>query len=118
MLRGSRCSRLRRIACVALAAVGLLGCGASPALRAAEEGNLPELKRAIADELRRGELDADEARDIARTVASAEAEHAAGPVGADRIRELQACAREIEGAFERRAETNDEVGAAAALVLL
>lgn len=95
-----------------------MGCGASPALRAAEEGNLPELKRAIADEVRRGELDADEARDIARTVASAEAESAAGPVGVDRIRELQACAKEIEGAFKQRAETNDEAGAAAALVLL
>jgi hypothetical protein len=111
-------SRLRLVARAAIAAVGLLGCGASPALRAAEEGNLPELKRAIADEVRRGDLDADEARGIARTVASAEAENAAGPVGADRIRELLPCAKEIQGALERRAEANDEVGAVAAFGLL
>ena len=116
MLRGS--SRFRLAARAAIAAVGLLGCGASPALRAAEDGNLPELKRAIADEVRRGDLDADEAQRIARTVASAEAENAAGPVGAERIRELLPCAKAIQGSLERRAEANDEVAAVAALGLL
>ncbi|HZF51882.1 MAG TPA: HEAT repeat domain-containing protein [Polyangiaceae bacterium] len=122
MLRGSsrfrRVARVARVARAAIAAVGLLGCGASPALRAAEDGNLPELKRAIEGEARRGELDADEARDIARTIAAAEAENAAGSVGADRIRELLPCAKEIAGSLERRAEVNDEVGAVAALGLL
>lgn len=122
MLRGSsrlqRVGRVARVARAAIAAVGLLGCGASPALRAAEEGNLPELKRAIEGEARRGELDADEARGIARTIAAAEAENAAGPVGADRIRELLPCAKEIAGSLEKRAEVNDEVGAVAALGLL
>ncbi len=119
MLRGSsRFRRVARVARAAIAAVGLLGCGASPALRAAEEGNLPELKRAIEGEARRGELDADEARGIARTIAAAEAENAAGPVGADRIRELLPCAKEIVGSLEKRAEVNDEVGAVAALGLL
>lgn len=116
MLRGSSCLRL--VARAVIAAVGLLGCGASPALRAAEDGNLPELKRAIVDEVRRGELDADEVRRIARAVAEAEAESAAGPVGADRIRELLPCAKDIEDSLEMRAEANDEVAAVAALGLL
>lgn len=110
--------RFRLVARAAIAAVGLLGCAASPAIRAAEDGNLPELKRAIAEEVRRGELDDGEARRIARAVASAEVESAAGPVGADRIRELLPCAKEIEDALEQRAEATDEVAAVAALGLL
>jgi HEAT repeat protein len=98
--------------------LSVLGCGASAAVRAAEEGNLVELRSAAVDEVRRGELDADEARAIARAVASAEAEHAAGPVGEERVRELQPCAREIAGALERRAESGDTLAALAALVLL
>ncbi|NUQ78990.1 MAG: hypothetical protein HUU21_36165, partial [Polyangiaceae bacterium] len=110
--------RFRLVARAAIAAVGLLGCAASPAIRAAEDGNLPELKRAIAEEVRRGDLDDGEARRIARAVASAEVESAAGPVGADRIRELLPCAKEIEDALEQRAEATDEVAAVAALGLL
>jgi HEAT repeat protein len=68
--------------------------------------------------VRRGELDADEARSIARTVASAEAENAAGPMGAERIRELLPCSKAIADALEKRAEASDEVAAVASLGLL
>lgn len=109
---------LARLAGISIGAASLAGCAASPAVRAAEEGNLVDLRRAVSEEIRREELTEEEARSIARAVASDEAEHAKGQVGADRIRDLQTCARHVSEALEKRASGSDEVAAVAALVLL
>jgi hypothetical protein len=110
--------RLAGLAGISIGAASLAGCAASPAVRAAEAGNLVDLRRAVSEEIRREELTEEEARSIARAVASDEAEHAKGQVGADRIRDLQTCARHVSDALEKRAAGSDEVAAVAALVLL
>jgi hypothetical protein len=109
---------LARLAGISIGAASLAGCAASPAVRAAEEGNLVDLRRVVSEEIRRDELTEEEARSIARAVASDEVENAKGQVGADRIRELQTCARHVSDALEERASGSDEVAAVAALVLL
>ena len=87
-------------------------------MRAAEAGNLPELRRAIAAELASGELGADDAREIARLVAEHEIHGATGPVGAEKLRGLASCVRPLDDALEDRAEVRDEPGAAAAMLRL
>lgn len=118
MDRGSPLSSLRRLTWLALFATSFAGCAASPALRAAENGNLAALRSAIADATKRGDLDGDEARKIALAVASMEVERAGGPTGAERIRELEPCARELEDALEERASGVDDIAAVASFVLL
>src|SRR3954467_10887830 len=103
MIRGSRPTHLLRLLCIAIGAYSAAGCAASAAVRAAEGGDLAGLRRTIGEEMRRGELDVGEARDIARAVASAEIARADASTGADRIRDLQSCARQVSDALERRA---------------
>lgn len=103
------------------AATGLVllcQCGGSASLRAAEAGRLAGLSAAVAAEVKRGELDADEAVELARAVLRSDVARASGDEGASRIRGLTGCARPIDGALERRAETADEAAAAAAMVRL
>jgi HEAT repeats len=103
------------------AATGLLllcQCGGSASLRAAEAGRLAGLSAAVAAEVKRGELDADEAVELARAVLRSDVAVAAGDEGASRIRGLTGCARPLDGALEHRAERGDDAAAAAAMVRL
>jgi hypothetical protein len=111
---GSRCQSVLLALWLGGAGMGATGCG-SQAVRAAESGNLPELRKAIASELRTDDLDEREAREIARLVASREVSGAAGAVGADRVRAFASCARPIDEALEERAAVRDLPGAAAAM---
>jgi len=99
-------------------AASLVGCAASPALRAAEAHDLAALARAVAAESERGELDAGDARDIAKAIAKHEVENAKGDDGARAIEAFGRCTRANDGAFEARARGTDEVAAAAALARL
>lgn len=103
---------------VAIGIASLSGCGSSPAVLAAERGDYVVLRRTVNEDLRLNKLSADDARDIARAVASREVERADAATGADRLRDLQSCARPISGALERRAAGSDELAAIASLILL
>lgn len=91
-----------------------LGCAASPALRAAEAHDLAALKREIDAELKRGDLTAGEARDIARAVATHEVKNAKGDSGSKAIDAFGRCSRDLDAAYEARARDSDAVAAAAA----
>ncbi len=102
------------------AATGLVllcQCGGSASLRAAESGRLPGLSAVVAAEVKRGELDADEAVELARAVLQRDVVGATGDEGASRIRGLTGCARSIDDALERRAETGEGAAAAAAAMV-
>lgn len=101
---------------LSLAAVA--GCASSASVRAAEAGRFDELRRALSDELRRGALDSDDARAIARALAAGEIARATPPSGVDRVRELRTCARPLEEALAERAAGTDAVATAAAMILL
>ncbi|MCC6553026.1 MAG: hypothetical protein IT372_08395, partial [Polyangiaceae bacterium] len=99
-------------------ALSAAACGGSAAIRAAEAGRYGELGRLLADDLRRGDLDEDDARDVARAVAEGEIRRAAPPAGADRLRELRPCVRHAEAAFGERAAGSDALAPLAAMILL
>jgi hypothetical protein len=103
---------------VAVAALASAGCAASPFVRAAEQGKYEGLKASLAADVEQGRIGIGEAARFARAVASGEVERAKGEDGAQRIRELLSCAREVDGALDRRADTRDTLGAVAALVRL
>lgn len=98
-------------------ALSALGCAASsPAIRAAEQGNYEGLRAALEVDVAQGRMGSGEAARFARAVARGEVERAKGEDGAQRIRALSTCAREIDDALDRRADTRDALGAVAALV--
>lgn len=101
-----------------LCAALTLGCASSPAMRAAEEGRFADLRKAIEEDLRSAELDAEQARGLARTVTAREIRHALGTVGVERVEVLASCAQEVRDPLLERAQKNDEVGAAAARLLV
>ena len=98
---------------VALASVH---CAGSPALRAAEQGHFEGLRDTLSAEVAQGGLRSGEAMRFAQAVTKGEIARASGEEGVKRIRELEACAREVDGALGARADKRDAIGAAAALV--
>ncbi len=92
--------------------------GATRAMRAAESGDLPTLRDQIGEGEREARLSLRETAELARAVASREI--LAAPPGAalDRVRELRACAPEVESALVARMKQKGAAGAEAALALL
>lgn len=99
---------------LAFLCVAVTGC-ASSAMRAAERGDLAALKSDIASRESAGDLSNDEAARIARVVAEREVRAASAKDAIDRVREVRACARELDGVLSDRMQTHDEAGAEAAL---
>lgn len=114
MLRALSASLLAGLLSLSAAVVG---CARSASVRAAEAGSFDELRRVLSDELRRGALDADDVRAIARAVAEGEIARATPPSGLERLRELRTCARRLEEALDERAAGSDAVAIAAATML-
>lgn len=112
-------SALVRVALLVSAAASLAAC-ASPqgAVESALRSDLDDLRRQIAAEQRAQRIDGDRAREIARAVLEREIASASDAEAALRIRALRPCARPLYDAFHDRAETPDDVGAEAALILL
>ena len=103
---------------IAVAAFAATGCAASTFVRAAEQGNYEGLRASLSADVEQGRIGIGEAARFARAVASGEVERAKGQEGAQRIRALLSCAREVDDALDRRADTRDALGAVAALVRL
>ncbi len=108
----------RALRFAALGFVLVCQCGGSASLRAAEAGRFTGLSAVVAGEVKRGELDAGEAVDLARAILRRDVEGAAGDEGAARIRGLAGCARPLDRALEHRAEEEGVAPAAAAMVRL
>src|SRR5262245_23180418 len=103
---------------LALAALVLSACASSAALQAARRGDDAALAREIAARHAQGTLGNGEAADIAKQVASREVTRAKGPAAVQRVREARACATQLKGALELRAQTHDDAGGEAALALV
>lgn len=110
---------LRRLGPLVLAASAwITACrGPTGAVRSALEADLPTLRRSIAEEQRTG-IDLDRAREIARAVLEREISSARGAQSVSRIAGLRLCAPPLYDALRDRAETTDDVGAEAAMILL
>lgn len=96
----------------------LLGCASSPGLRAAEAGQWNGLSKEVAAAVKAGKLEAADATKLAWATARGEALRAQGDGGADTLRDLEACARHVDGPLEARQESGDELGALAAMIRL
>jgi hypothetical protein len=106
-----------RVGVIGLAVMALAGsgCGASPALQAADRGDFPAVQREVAAREKTGRLRNQDAADLARAVAGWEV--AKGPPNEQlaRVREARACARALDDALANRMKTRDTAGAEAAL---
>lgn len=87
-------------------------------MRYAEAGDRLALRAELAEKHRRGALTNGEARDVAKALLVRELDALTPPAGVAKVERLRACARELAGPLERRAERRDDVGAAAARLLL
>ncbi|MBL8613321.1 MAG: hypothetical protein JNL38_38635 [Myxococcales bacterium] len=100
---------------LAALALALSACGGSPARSAAERGDY----RALSTELQRlhkaGKLSNEDARKIGLAVASHELGAAKGDDVVARLRDLRACAVDLDDAFKERSKVHDAAGAEAAL---
>jgi hypothetical protein len=93
------------------------GCASSPVLRAAERGDLKAFRTELEQRLRTGDVDDDEARDIARRLLATELATARGLSGERALAHLGACAVDFDDALEERASLADAVAARAAMAL-
>jgi HEAT repeat protein len=96
----------------------MAACSASPAMRAAQSGDRAALRQAIAARAAQGSLSNGEAASLARAVAAHDLETASRDDAIVRVRDVLACARELDGALSSRMTTHDAAGAAAALARL
>ncbi|MEO7328155.1 MAG: hypothetical protein ABI193_06235, partial [Minicystis sp.] len=101
-----------------LALLSLCHCGGTASLRAAEQGKMAGLGALVDGEVTRGELGRGEAVKLARAVARGDLRRAKGEAGVTTAKELGACVRALDEAFEERSEKEDEVAAAALLIRL
>lgn len=107
------------VAWTAALAMALASLGCAPvSVRHAEAGDLGALRAELADKHRRGALTNGEARDVAKALLAREVEGLAPPAGVGKVESLRMCASELAGPLERRAARRDDVGAAAARLLL
>jgi HEAT repeat protein len=111
--------RLASLASLALAAAtSVMACAATPAARMAERGDHAALRDAIVVREKAGDLTNGEAASLARLVAEHELRSAPPAEAAERVREVRACAHELDAALDARMGTHDEAGAVAALARL
>jgi hypothetical protein len=95
--------------------LGAAGCGGS-LYDAAGSGDLDAFRARVAERAKEGEVDADEARSVARRFMAHEIETAEGPTGKRGLESLEVCAVEFDSALAARADKDDELAALAALM--
>ena len=110
----ARTSPSRSLLLFLVAGIAVAGCASTPGLDAAERGDFAEMKSDIAPRYGSGRLTNDDAAKLARAVATHEVANAKGEEGRARVRELAACAHELDDAFADRMKTKDDAGAEAA----
>ena len=106
-------------AAAAFAAVAVAaGCAATPGIRAAESGDFAALRAEIGAGEKAGTLSLGDARAMARAIASRELSVALPEAAFARVREVRACALDVDDALRQRMKTPDAAGAEAALARL
>jgi hypothetical protein len=105
---------MRKVAIVSLFAIA---CATTGAVESALHGDLTTLRRGLAEEKRRGELDQQRVTEIAHAVAAREIYSGTGVAGARRIHSLRACAEPLLNELDARADRLDEGGAESTLTL-
>lgn len=98
--------------------LALNGCASSGAVRSAQQGDLPALKKQLAEGLKNGALSAGESRDVAHAVAAREIKLAKGDEGVVRIDDVLACVRDLEGVLDHKSGEKDATAARAAFALV
>jgi hypothetical protein len=107
--------RLRPVGLVVPAiALALGACAPSQVVRDAEAGRYPKLVAELEAKVRTNTISNGEAADVARAVASREMRVADKSAALLRVREVRACAFELDDALAERMKTLDDAGAAAA----
>ncbi len=89
-------------------------CASTPGIGAAERGDYPSLKQEIEARHRAGSLTEAQATKLAKAVAEHEVASAKGDDAIARVREVRACARELDDVLARRQDARDGAGAEAA----
>lgn len=102
-------------ALVALAAL-TAGCAVNPAIRAAESGKYEGLREQLSASVKEGRLAPGDAVGFAKAVAAGEIERAEGPLGAQSLRDMVSCAKQVDAALDRRVGKRDALSPLAALV--
>ncbi len=102
---------------VVVLGAALAGCASPPAARMAERGDYAALRDALAARQRAGNLSNDEAATIAASVVAQEL-RTPSPDAVERVRDLGACARQVDSALASRMAVHDDGGAQAALARL
>jgi hypothetical protein len=112
-------SRIARTPAAAALLLAALSSCASAAMRAAEQGDLAQLRAALADKHAKGKLSNGEAAELARAVAEHEITSAKDEkIALERLRDARACTVELDDALEARMTSHDGAGAEAALARL
>jgi len=111
-------NRLTLLAGGLVALLVLAGCASSGALSAAESGDLAALREAIIEERKAGSLDDDDVADIAYAVAENDIKKSRGSLGKKTLRAYRTCARDVQSAYEDRAQAGGALAAEATLILL
>jgi len=94
-----------------------VACATTGAVESALHGDLTTLRKGLAEEKRRGELDQQRVTEIAHAVAAREIYSGTGVAGARRIHSMRACAEPLLRELDARADRPDEGGAEATLTL-
>ncbi|HEY2509388.1 MAG TPA: hypothetical protein VGI39_00905 [Polyangiaceae bacterium] len=105
----------RAVGAAGLLAVMLGACGGSALQRAADRGDFAAVKSSVAARQRAGDLGNGEAAGLAKSVAAWEITKAPKEEQLARVRDVRACAPELDDALSDRMKTHDPAGAEAAL---
>lgn len=103
---------------IALASALTVSCTGPGYVKTAFYGDLPTLKREIAAASRAGTIDSDGVVELAEAVLRREVRSARGELAVDRVHAARACARAAETELREWAETQEDAGAEALLVLV
>lgn len=95
-----------------------LGCGRAPAVRHAENGDFPALKRELDDRAAKNDLDDGDVRAVSRAILEHDLHRYSGDEGTRRLLGLSTCAKPIASALKSTAKGNDDIAATAAWVLV
>ncbi len=111
-------SLLPLVAVASLASLGSVGCASSGAVKPAREGRFPEARAAVNSEIQAGTMGPRAAALVARAIVKGEVERAQGDEGLARLRELSACAKQVDDALSSRSKKRDYLGAMSAILLI
>jgi hypothetical protein len=113
-MRGMQAA-VRSSFCGVAVVLACASCGGSPLLRAAERGDRTAFRAELGSRQKAGNLSNSDAAKVAKAVAQRELAEAKPDAAVQRVKDVRACAYELDDALAERMKTHDEAGAEAAL---